>query len=128
MKKKILIVDDDKEFLEELNETLLLSGYDVSAVSESTRAFGVATEIKPDVILLDLKMKGMTGFEVANKLKSFPQTMEIPIIAMSGFFTENEDSTLLSFFNIQNYLIKPFNPLNAIDQIEAILRTAERKS
>jgi len=127
MKKKILIVDDDKEFLEELNETLLLSGYDVSAVSESTRAFGVATEIKPDVILLDLKMKGMTGFEVANKLKSFPQTMEIPIIAMSGFFTENEDSTLLSFFNIQNYLIKPFNPLNAIDQIETILRTAERK-
>jgi len=127
MKKKILIVDDDKEFLEELNETLLLSGYDVSAVSEATQAFGVASEIKPDVILLDLKMKGMTGFEVASKLKSFPQTMGIPIIAMSGFFTENEDSTLLSFFNIQNYLNKPFNPLNAIDQIETILKATENK-
>ena len=120
--KKILLVDDDKEFLAELQETLVLSGYEVKAVNEASEAFGAAAKIKPDLILLDLKMKGMTGFEVANKLKNFDNTMRIPIIAMSGFFTAEEDDTLLSFFEIHNYLRKPFNPLDIITKIEAVFK------
>lgn len=120
--KKIMVVDDDKEFMDELQETLILSGYEVKAVNEASEAFSVASKIKPDLILLDLKMKGMTGFEVVNKLKSFDNTMEIPIIAMSGFFTAEEDDTLLSFFEIHNYLRKPFNPLDIITKIETVLK------
>ena len=120
--KRIMIVDDDKEFLEELRETLELSGYEVKAVNEATEAFPAATKIKPDLIVLDLKMSGMTGFEVVNKLKNYNNTMEIPIIAMSGFFTAEEDDTLLSFFQIFNYLHKPFNPLDIITKIEAVLK------
>jgi DNA-binding response OmpR family regulator len=126
--KKIMVVDDDKEFLDELQETLVLSGYEVKAVNEAEEAFPIATKIKPDLILLDLKMKGMTGFEVANKLKNFNNTMEIPIIAMSGFFTAEEDDTLLSFFEIHDYLRKPFNPLDIITKIEAVLRENRRIS
>lgn len=117
-----MVVDDDKEFLKELEETLALSGYAVETVNEATEAFTVAREIKPDVILLDLKMKGMTGFEVANKLRSFGSTTNIPIIAMSGFFTSQEDDTLLSFFEINNYLRKPFNPLDIIIKIEDVFK------
>jgi DNA-binding response OmpR family regulator len=124
--KKIMVVDDDKEFMDELQETLILSGYEVKAVNEASEAFTVASKIKPDLILLDLKMKGMTGFEVVNKLKSFDNTMEIPIIAMSGFFTAEEDDTLLSFFEIHNYLRKPFNPLDIITKIEAVLKENRR--
>jgi DNA-binding response OmpR family regulator len=120
--KKILLVDDDKEFLEELEETLVLSGYEVKAINEASEAFGAAAKIRPDLILLDLKMKGMTGFEVAHKLKNYDNTMGIPIIAMSGFFTAEEDDTLLSFFEIHNYLRKPFHPLDIITKIEAVLR------
>ena len=124
--KKIMVVDDDKEFLDELQETLVLSGYEVKAVNEASEAFTTATKIKPDLILLDLKMKGMTGFEVVNKLKNFDNTMEIPIIAMSGFFTAEEDDTLLSFFEIHNYLRKPFHPLEVITKIEAVLKENRR--
>jgi DNA-binding response OmpR family regulator len=126
--KKIMVVDDDKEFLDELQETLVLSGYEVKAVNEAAEAFPTATKIKPDLILLDLKMKGMTGFEVANKLKNFDNTMGIPIIAMSGFFTAEEDDTLLSFFEIHEYLRKPFNPLDIITKIEAVLKENRRIS
>jgi CheY-like chemotaxis protein len=124
--KRIMVVDDDKEFLEELQETLVLSGYEVKAVNEASEAFGVATKIKPDMILLDLKMKGMTGFEVINQLKNFDKTIDIPIIAMSGFFTAEEDDTLLSFFEIHNYLRKPFNPLDIITKIETVLKENRR--
>jgi DNA-binding response OmpR family regulator len=68
----------------------------------------------------------MTGFEVANKLKNYNNTMEIPIIAMSGFFTAEEDDTLLSFFEIHDYLRKPFNPLDIITKIEAVLKENRR--
>ncbi len=124
--KKIMVVDDDKEFLDELGETLILSGYNVNTVNEASEALSAATKIKPDLILLDLKMKGMTGFEVANKLKSFDNTMGIPIIAMSGFFTAEEDDTLLSFFEIHNCLRKPFNPLDVIAKIEAVLKEGRK--
>ncbi|MDD5347126.1 MAG: response regulator, partial [Candidatus Omnitrophica bacterium] len=125
--KRIMVVDDDKEFLEELRETLVLSGYEVKTVSDACDAFPTAMRAKPDLILLDLKMKGMTGFEVANKLKNYSGTMEIPIIAMSGFFTADEDDTLLSFFQIQNYLRKPFNPLDIITRIENIFKENQRR-
>jgi len=124
--KKIMVVDDDKEFLEELQETLILSGYNVKTVNVASEALNTASKIRPDLILLDLKMKGMTGFEVANKLKNFDNTMEIPIIAMSGFFTAEEDNTLLSFFEIHNYLRKPFHPLDIIAKIEAVLKEGRK--
>lgn len=121
-KKRVLIIDDDNEFLQELNETLKLSGYEVFIENDAMSAVEIAAKSNPDVILLDLKMKGMTGFEVANKLKHVNKTMGIPVIAMSGFFTENKDITLLNFFDITNYLQKPFTPLDVIAQIEEVLR------
>jgi DNA-binding response OmpR family regulator len=122
-----MIVDDDTEFLTELRETLALSGYEVSAVNEAREAVLTACEQKPDIILLDLKMQGMTGFEVAKKLRANPDTNEIPIIAMSGYFNEEKDITLFDFFNITHYLQKPFNPLDIVLRIESLLRGAEAK-
>jgi len=117
-----MIVDDDKEFLEELCETLVLSGYEALIVNDPAEVFSKAARIKPDMIILDLKMKGITGFEVANKLKNNNETMEIPIIAMSGFFNTKEDDTLFNFFDIRYYLHKPFNPLDIIAKIESVFK------
>ena len=66
--KKILIIDDDPEFLDEINDLLSHTGYKVTAVNDSTRAVDTANEIKPDVILLDLRMKNVSGFEIADSL------------------------------------------------------------
>jgi DNA-binding response OmpR family regulator len=123
-----MVVDDDREFLQELTETLQLSGYEVNPIVDACEAFPMAARMKPDLIVLDLKMKGMTGFEVANKLKNFTTTSAIPIIAMSGYFTASEDDTLLSFFEINNYLRKPFNPLDIITKIETALKEYRRKN
>lgn len=122
MEDKVLVVDDDKEFLEELKETLINAGYDVTGISESMSAVKVAREIKPTVILLDLKMNSMSGFEVADELKRFPETNRIPIIAMTGFYTMKEHSWLMNFCGIKICLKKPFSPEDVINSIGTTLK------
>ena len=123
--KRILIVDDDKEFLQEIRETLHLSGYQVDAVNKASCSVSFAAIRQPDLILLDLKMDGMTGFEVAKGLRQIPETAKIPIIVMSGYFSEQQDCTLFDFFQIKNCLQKPFNPLDVITRIENTLKDAD---
>lgn len=122
MDEKIMIVDDDKEFLEELRETLTLSGYEPIAINDSLMALKVARMIKPNVILLDLKMDRKSGFQIADELKQFPETTNIPIIAMTGFYAEKGNSLVLDICGIKRFLIKPFNPLDAIVKIETALK------
>lgn len=121
-KKKILIVDDDKEFLDELREMLSVTGYDVTSVGDSIAAVKAARVVKPNVILLDLRMKAMSGFEVADKLKGFPETAVIPVIAMTGFYTLKEHAWLMNFCGIKRCIRKPFNPLDVIAEIENVLK------
>jgi len=117
-KKKVMVVDDDKEFLDEMVETLRLTGYDPIAASESINAAEEIIQANPDVILLDLKMDKKSGFKVANELMSRPETRDIPIIAITGVFTHHEHSLLLKMCNIKDRLIKPINPLDVIHLIE----------
>ena len=117
---KIMIVDDDKEFLEELGETLVLSGYDTIAVNDSLLAVDTAVRENPDVVVLDLKMPGKNGFQLADELRHIPQLMQVPIIAMTGNFKEAY-SPLIKMCDIRKCLKKPFNPLDIIAEIESLL-------
>jgi DNA-binding response OmpR family regulator len=120
-KGRILIVDDDKEFLEELKETLDLSGYEVIQLENARTVQETASHAHPDVIVLDLKMNDMNGFEVAEELKRFTSTVGIPVVAMTGFFREDEHIPLMNICGIQKCIKKPFNPLDVISAIEAAM-------
>ena len=117
-KKKILIVDDDSEFTAELKELLSLSGYEAEAVNESIKTFEVVRVFKPDVIVLDIKMSGMDGFRVLEKLKESSDTAKIQVIIMTGYFTNEEHSRLMSMCGVNACLKKPFNALDLIARIE----------
>jgi DNA-binding response OmpR family regulator len=119
--KKIMIVDDDEEFLGELRDMFVSSGYEVNAISDPALALEAVHKISPDVILLDLKMQKMSGFQVADKLRNFSEVNRIPIIAMTAFFVEEEHSLLMKLCGIKNCLKKPFSPTEAIERIEAAL-------
>jgi len=127
-KKKIMIIDDNKEFAEELKEVLNLDGYDAVAFFDGTSAMGMISRIKPDLILLDLKLIGKSGFQVAYELKSFPKTANIPIIAMTGFYTEKEHMELMKICGIKTCLIKPFDSQEVIAKIEDVLEKGGEKS
>lgn len=126
-KGKVMIVDDDSEFLQELKEILDLSGYEVTQIDDPTKVIKKADEITPDVVLLDLKMEGLNGFEVADGLRHSSKTMHVPIIAMTGFFTEDEHMALMNICGIERCILKPFNPLDVISAIEMALKDSNGK-
>ncbi len=115
---KVMVIDDDKEFLDEMSEMLRLSGYDPTPLSDSADAAAKACESLPDIILLDLKMDKKSGFEVADELTSKPETRSIPIIAITGVFMHKERHLFMKLRNIRHCLIKPIKPLDVIHLIE----------
>jgi len=115
--KKVMIVDDDKEFLEELEDVLADSGYDLVAVTDSIKVLDVALRIKPDVIIMDLKMPYRSGFQLADELRRYSELQHVPILAMTAFF-KNDYTQLMDSCGIKKCLQKPFNPLDVIAEIE----------
>jgi len=124
---KIMVIDDNQEFLDELQEILSLCGYRLIATSDGKRAVSLARKKKPDIILLDLKMNEINGFHVAEKLKQCQETAHIPIIAMSGYFPLGADSSLINASDMQACLQKPFSVSDAITQIEILLNSSSSK-
>jgi DNA-binding response OmpR family regulator len=116
--KKVMIIDDDKEFLEEIGETMNSSGYKAITISESMSAVTEAINNKPDIILLDLKMDKKSGFKIADELMANPVTKDIPIIAITGVFTRQEHKLLMKICNIRDCLTKPLDPLDIISKVE----------
>ncbi len=119
-KKRVLIVDDDREFLEELKEAFSLSGYDVAAVSDPILGLSVAIQVRPQVIVLDLKMPNMSGFQFADEIRHLCEVENVPIIAMSAYF-KDEYEPLLHLCGIRECLKKPFDPEYMTKRIDKAL-------
>lgn len=124
---KIMVVDDDVELLEELKEILTYSNYEVEVVPNSGLAFEVACEVKPDLIILDMKMKPKSGFQLADEFYNSSRTKSIPIIALTGFFTEKEHLLMMKMFGMKHAILKPVNPFDLIEKIELLLKEPKVK-
>jgi twitching motility two-component system response regulator PilH len=118
-KAKLALIDDDRGFLEEVSEMLESNGYSTVAFNDedfSVEKLGLA---RPDVIFLDIRMKGKSGLQISFDINKDPTLKHIPIIAMSAVFVEND---VLSMCGIRDRIMKPFNPVEIIDKIESILQ------
>ena len=118
---RIMIVDDDVELLEELKEVLSFNNYQVEVMPNSALAFEVAEKLTPDLIILDLKMKPKSGFQLADEIRNSFKTKNIPIIAITGFFTEKEHILMMKLCGIKTFILKPFSPVNLITKVEFAL-------
>ena len=116
-KIKVLIIDDDEALAQELAEVMRESGYDTGTVSDASSAIKTADEKRPDVILLDLKMPGKSGFQVADDLKHFSTTSDIPIIAMTGYYKERQHKSFMLSLGIVDCVVKPFDPREIVEKI-----------
>jgi len=105
---KILIVDDTQENIALLTELLQNRGYQISAARDGERAIKIARHIQPDLILMDIMMPGINGFEACQHLKRHAETKNIPVIFISAK-TSTDD--LVKGFSVgaADYINKPFN-------------------
>ncbi len=128
MNPKIAVIDDDKDFLAELKELLVSKNFEAYVFSDGKTALERIPQIKPDVILLDLKMDKMSGFQLADRLKKENGTREIPVIAMSGRFAEEEYKFIMNICGIKTCLKKPIGAGELFRIINAALRRAKKNN
>jgi len=107
-KASILIVDDNPQNLQLMGSIIYENGYNVSASSSGEQALQAVFHQAPDLILLDIKMPGMNGFEVCKTLKANPKTKDIPVIFLTAI---TDAEILMHSFNLGavDYITKPFN-------------------
>ena len=121
-KKVIMIIDDDTKFMEQFEEMLNLSGYETEKYKTGDAALSALDDHSPDLILLDLKMEGKSGFEVAEILHNNKSTSEIPVIVMSAFYNNHHFERLTEEYGVRICLSKPIKPLDVISEIETIFK------
>lgn len=120
MNGTILIVDDTPENLAVLSDLLSEANYRVLVATDGLSALEQITLLKPDIILLDVMMPGIDGFETCKRLKRNPATTAIPIIFMTGL---SELDDLLKGFGegAVDYIVKPIRPPEVLARVEAQL-------
>jgi CheY-like chemotaxis protein len=118
---KILVAEDERDIRELIVFSLELSGYNVAQVPNGEEAVKKAKEFMPDLILLDVRMPKMTGYEACQALKADESTRLIPVVFLSAKGQESEikHGTELG---AEAYFLKPFVPDELIDTVQKILR------
>ena len=117
----VLHVDDDESTRETLGQVLLAEGFAVATAATGAEALRRAAE-QPDVILLDVLLPDVSGFEVCRRLKSDPLTATIPILQLSGCFVRSEDRAHGLEGGADAYLTKPVEPRELVAHIHALVR------
>ncbi len=118
---KVLLIDDDPELLRGLNLSLRHEGYEITMLPSGSNALEVIGHIQPDVVVLDVMMPGVDGWEVLRSIRSDPTTPDLPVLLLTA--KDSEESKVLGFsLGADDYLTKPFSVRELRCRVAALLR------
>ena len=120
---KILVVDDEEDVLRFINDALKLEGMEVITAFDGLSAIDTATAERPDVIILDIMMPLMNGYEVCEQLRREPSTAKIPVLFLSSAYT-TEAVRASRRLGAGGYIVKPFAPAELVRSVKDVLRSA----
>lgn len=118
---KILIAEDERDIRDLVAFTLRFSGHEVVSVANGEEAIEATRREMPDLILMDVRMPRMTGYEACEKLKADPQLARIPVVFLSAKGQESEIRTGIAAGAV-DYLLKPFAPAELSERVEELLK------
>lgn len=119
----ILIVEDDPAMLRGLKDNFAYAGYTVATAADGEAGLDAALSLKPDLILLDLMLPGMNGYEICRRLRA--EELMMPIIMLTA---KNQESDVVLGLNIgaNDYVTKPFSIKELLARVEAFLRSGRK--
>ena len=117
----ILVVDDEQSISEVVSLYLTRSGYEVKVVHDGKAALQALTQYKPDLVVLDLMLPGIDGWEITRRLRAEGNT---PIIMLTAR-KEEADRILGLEMGADDYVVKPFSPQELVSRVRAVLRRAQ---
>ena len=125
-KGKILVVDDEVYIVHILDFSLGVEGYEVATAFDGEQALAKVAQDKPNLIVLDIMMPKLDGYETCKRLKSDPETRDIPVILLSAK-GRNVDQKVGFEVGADDYITKPFSPRKLVDRINSILGQTSRQ-
>jgi DNA-binding response OmpR family regulator len=119
---RILVCDDDPVILRLIEVNLDLEGFDVVTANRGEDAIAKAAKMKPDLILLDLMMPEMSGWELAERLQKQESSSNIPIVFLSAR-TQEDDRRRGEELGVAGYVTKPFDPADLVATIRKLMQS-----
>jgi DNA-binding response OmpR family regulator len=118
---KILIAEDERDIRDLIEFTLRYAGHDVITAANGAEAVELAPQARPDLILMDVRMPRMTGYEACRALKDIDEVKDVPVVFLSAKGQESEMNIGLDA-GAYDYILKPFAPDRLTMRIEEILK------
>ena len=123
-RKKILCVEDDPTSLKQMRDALQSHGYDTAEATNGEQAVVRARELKPDLIVMDIRLPGIDGLEATRRLKSDPSTAGIPIVAVTAHAMPDDEAKILAA-GCEAYLAKPLHFAEFVSTVKSLLGNGE---
>ena len=117
----ILVVDDDELMVELISDLLIDEGHDVRSAMDGHAGLDAIAKAVPALLILDMSMPGMDGFQVAKTLKANAATASLPIIAFTGMDTSGDYDAAYKA-GCSAFISKPLNPAQLIEVVERLLQ------
>ncbi|MDD5097862.1 MAG: response regulator [Candidatus Omnitrophica bacterium] len=120
MPKKILIVDDEPDLLRVTTFRLKKAGYEISSATNGQEALDLIRANPPDLVLLDLRLPLIDGYEVCRQVKSDPGLKHVPVILFTASIGHDISETVKKVM-ADDYVIKPFEPDDLLSKIKKLI-------
>ena len=124
MTQRILVVDDDRQIVRLVRSYLEQNGFETLVAYEGTEALHLIRSEKPDLVVLDLMLSGLDGWEITRIVRSDPTINATPIIMLTAR-VEDTDRIVGLEMGADDYISKPFNPRELVARVRAVLRRAQ---
>jgi DNA-binding response OmpR family regulator len=119
--KRVVCVEDEMEMIDLIRLILSREGYEIIVAKGGLQALQVIEDTQPDLVLLDLMMPDLDGWEVYQRIKANPVTKDIPVIVVTARAQSIDKVLGLHIARVDDYITKPFGPSDLIKSIETVL-------
>jgi two-component system cell cycle response regulator DivK len=123
---RILVVEDNDRNLKLVRDVLVFAGFDVVEARTGEQGVEIAQEAKPDLVLMDLQLPGIDGFEALRRIRSNPGTAGTPVIAVTAYAMK-EDGERTKNAGFDGYVAKPLSVRSLPEQVRAFLGSEESR-
>ncbi|MDP3241247.1 MAG: response regulator [Reyranella sp.] len=120
MSKKILVVEDTEDNRQILRDLLGMAGYEVVEANNGAQGVAMAAEHRPDLILMDIQMPVMDGYEATRRIKADPALVSIPVIAVTSYALSGDEAKTRAA-GCDGYIAKPYSPRQMLATVREIL-------
>jgi two-component system cell cycle response regulator DivK len=120
MSKRILVIEDQEDNRQIVRDLVTASGYELIEATTGEEGLEVASRERPDLILMDIQLPGIDGYEVTRRIKANPKLRKIPIIAVTSYALSGDDKKAFAA-GCDSYVTKPYSPRLLLAKIREYL-------